>query len=152
MFLKTGHFQALEGNFAVTNGVLKSERIASIGQNLSLYLSGDIDMITNYTDVKILGKLSKKVTGLLGPLGSLSLNTFIDFVPSKGFIPSRPDKGLIELIPGLSEIPVLGLKGGEYRLFAVNIQGNFYDTGSVKRFRWIDKSDFKDKKGNAIKP
>ncbi|MDD3012539.1 MAG: AsmA-like C-terminal region-containing protein [Candidatus Gastranaerophilales bacterium] len=135
----TGNFQALEGTLITKDGVLKTDNLSSKGKNLSLFLSGDIDMVTNNANVTILGNMSKKVSGLLGPIGSVSINTFIDFIPGIGFLPSTPDTGLINLIPGISRIPGLGLGGSKkVRRFAVKIDGNLYDPKSVKSFRWLD--------------
>ena len=135
---ETGHFETLKGTVIAKDGTLKTDNIASQGKNLSLYFSGNLDMVTNTADITILGRLSKKVSGLLGPLGSVSINTFIGFIPGLGFLPSSPEKGLVDVIPGLSKIPVLGLGGGKYRRFAVEIDGDLYNPSSVKSFRWVD--------------
>jgi len=135
----TGNFEVLEGILTAKDGLLKTDNLSSKGKNLSLYLSGDIDMVTNNANITVLGNMSKKVSGLLGPLGSVSINTFIDFIPGIGFLPSTPDTGLINLIPGISRIPGLGLGGNKkVRRFAVKINGNLYDPKSVKSFRWLD--------------
>ncbi|MFH0702581.1 MAG: AsmA-like C-terminal region-containing protein [bacterium] len=135
---KTGDFEILEGSVQVKDGILRTDNITSKGKNLSLFLSGSLDMVTNYADITILGKLSQKVSGLLGPLGSLSINQFIGYIPGIGFLPSSPEKGLIDLIPGLNKIPGLGLKSKKYRRFMVEIKGDLYNPGSVKSFRWLD--------------
>lgn len=135
---KTGHFETLNGTLTTKNAILKAENITSDGKNLSLDLSGNFDMLTDYADIKILGKLSKKVTGLLGPLGSISLNNFIDFIPGLGFLPSSQNGGLLRMVPGIGNIPLLGLASSKYRHFEVNIEGDLYNTKSVKSFRWLD--------------
>lgn len=137
---KTGYFDKLEGKFDIRDGVINTEEITTSGENLSLFISGNYDMLTNYADVKVLGKLSKKVSGLLGPLGSVSVNQFIGYVPGVGFLPTNSgEKSLIDLIPGLSKIPVLGLDFNKRnRQFLVNINGNLYEQSSVKSFRWLD--------------
>lgn len=137
---KTGYFDKLEGKLDIKDGVINTDEITSSGENLSLFISGNFDMLTNNADTKILGKLSKKVSGLLGPLGSVSVNQFIGYVPGLGFLPTMPgEKGLIELIPGLSKIPVLGLDyNHKNRQFVVDINGNLYEQSSVKSFRWLD--------------
>lgn len=137
---KTGYFDKLEGKLDIKDGVINTDEITSSGENLSLFISGNFDMLTNNADTKILGKLSKKVSGLLGPLGSVSVNQFIGYVPGLGFLPTMPgEKGLIELIPGLSKIPVLGLDFNQRnRQFVVDINGNLYEQSSVKSFRWLD--------------
>lgn len=136
---KTGYFQNLHGTVTAKNGVLKTEGITSRGKNLSLYLRGSLDMVTNNADIRIFGRVSKKVSGLLGPVGSVSINTFINFIPGVGFLPSSPNEGLIDVIPFLSRIPGLGIGGSrKYRRFVVVVQGDLYNPGSVKSFRWLD--------------
>jgi hypothetical protein len=137
---KTGRFEVLRGKVAVKNGILSTDDITSSGVNLSLFISGDIDMQTNYADLQVLGRLPKKITGLLGPVGSISINQFIDYIPGLGFLPASPDrKGIIDLIPGLNKIPGLELgNNSEFRRFAVQIKGDLYKQESVRSFRWIE--------------
>ncbi len=137
---KTGHFETLRGKIYVKDGILYTDDITSSGKFLSLYISGKLDMLTNNADVQVLGRLSKKVSGLLGPVGSISINQFIDYMPGLGFLPATPGrKGVIELIPGLSKIPGLELANDrKFRRFAVQINGDLYNQESVKSFRWIE--------------
>ena len=134
---KTGYFNTLKGTLQIKDGLIKTDDVVSEGNNLSLFLSGNIDMATNNADVTVMGKLSKKVSGLLGPVGSLSISSVLEYIPGIGFIPSS-DKGLIDMLPGLSKIPGLGLSTKKTRRFIVNIEGDLYDPASVKRFRWVD--------------
>lgn len=135
---RTGYFDVLEGTLTAEKGVLSTDNVATQGRNLSLYLSGKINMLTNYSDLTILGRVSRRVTGLLGPLGSLSINTFVEYLPGLGFIPGTGGRGLLDVIPFISRIPLLGLGEEKYRRFAVEIQGDLYDPKSVKSFRWLD--------------
>jgi len=134
----TGNFDILDGKLTVEKGVLSTDDVKTQGKNLSLYLSGKMDMLTNYSDMTILGRVSRRVSGLLGPLGSISINTFVEYIPGLGFIPGTGGRGLISMIPFLSRIPILGLGKGKYRRFVVEIQGDLYDPKSVKSFRWLD--------------
>jgi len=136
---KTGYFEKLQGNVHAMNGVLYTEDITSSGKNLSLFISGRLDMLTNNADIQVLGRMSKKISGMLGPIGSVSINQFIDYIPGLGFLPNTADrKGIIDLIPGLSKIPGLELNDDKYRQFAVQINGDLYNQDSVRSFRWIE--------------
>jgi len=137
---KTGHFETLKGRVYARDGVLYTDDITSSGKNLSLYISGELDMLTNQADIQVLGRLSKKISGLLGPVGSVTINQFIDYIPGLGFLPATPErKGVVDLIPALSRIPGLELNNDQkYRRFVVQINGDLYDQSSVKSFRWIE--------------
>ncbi|HBH17725.1 MAG TPA: hypothetical protein DDX14_02050 [Cyanobacteria bacterium UBA9579] len=89
-------------------------------------------MLTNYADITILGRLSKKVAGQLGPIGSISIGTFIDIIPGTQ---------ILDIIPGLGRIPFLGIGEQEedYREFVVEIEGNLYDPNSVRNFYFVDE-------------
>lgn len=140
---KTGNFKTLQGTLTVKDGILHTENVTSQGSNLSLALAGSIDMATNVADITITGRLSKKVSGLLGPIGSLSINQFIEFIPGIGFMPTStgiaPRSGILYRIPGLSRIPLLGLGDRkDYREFKVDVEGDMYDQKSYKNFRWVN--------------
>ncbi len=134
---KTGYFEKITGSLLVKNGIISANEFITQGENLSLAISGTVNMANSQSKVKIGGKMSKKITGLLGPLGSISINTFTDFIPQLGFIPSS-DEGFSAVLPILKKVPILGLEGGKYREFYVIIDGDLYDPSSVKKFKWVD--------------
>ncbi|MGD9579852.1 MAG: AsmA-like C-terminal region-containing protein [Vampirovibrionia bacterium] len=141
--MKTGSFEQLTGDFTVKQGLLKTNNLISRGKNLSLEISGVYNVKNDDADLNINGTLSRNVSGLLGPLGNLNIETLTDFIPGLGFIPGISTKkrkiGLLDLIPGLGFIPGFGgpgKKGKKVRTFAVEIQGKLYEKSSVKNFRW----------------
>ncbi len=134
---KTGYFEQISGSILVKNGIISANEFITQGENLSLAISGTVNMANSQSNIKIGGKMSKKITGLLGPLGSISINTFTDFIPQLGFIPSSDD-GFSAVLPILKKVPILGLEGGKYREFYVIIEGDLYDPSSVKKFKWVD--------------
>ncbi len=136
---KVGYFNVIKGTIKAKNGVIRTDDAVTQGDHLSMAFSGSIDMATNYSDITIYGKVSKKISGLLGPAGSVSIGSIIEYIPGLGFMPSS-DKGLIEIIPNLNKVPVLGLESGKYREFVVDVEGDLYNPRSVKRFRWIKKT------------
>ena len=141
--MKTGSFEQLTGDFTVKQGILRTNNLISRGKNLSLEVSGNYNIETDDADLNVEGNLSRNVSGLLGPLGNLNLETLTDFIPGLGFIPGLSTKkhriGLLDFIPGLGFIPGFGgpgKKGKKVRNFAVEIQGKLYEKSSVKNFRW----------------
>jgi hypothetical protein len=85
------------------------------------------------------GKISRNVSGLLGPLGKLNIGMITDFIPGLGFIPGiKSRRGILDFIPGLGFIPGFGghNKRTKVRKFAVDVKGKLYNDSSVKNFRW----------------
>lgn len=148
---KTGYFKVLEGTVTAKDGVLHTDNIKSKGKNLSLLLKGSLRMSDDYADMLIFGRLRRHVSGKLGPLGSLSINSFISDIPIAGFLPGSPENaGLLDIIPLINQVPVLGIGGRlaqrRYRLFVVRIVGNLYDPSSVRSFRWIKRKYYNTKR------
>lgn len=136
---KTGYFKTLEGTLHIKNGIVSTDNTSTKGDNLSLFISGDFDTQTNYSDVVIMGQLSKKVSGLLGPIGSVSIGSVIDSIPvvNKN---QKPQKNLLDKIPGLKKVPNVGIedKANKCRPFITRIEGDLYDPKSLKSFKWLD--------------
>lgn len=149
---KTGSFKVLKGTITAKGGTLYTDDLKSIGKNLSLHLRGSLRMSDDYADMTIFGKLRRRVSGKLGPLGSLSINNLITDIPGIGFIPGEPKEGgIIDFVPFINQIPGLGIGGRlaqrRYRLFVVRIVGNLYDPKSVRSFRWITRKESRRKRG-----
>lgn len=139
--MHTGSFKFLTGDFSVTKGVLHTNNLTTRGKNLSLEISGDFNITTEEADLDVKGSISRTVSGLLGPLGKLNIDTLADFVPGLGFIPGVSKKrGLLDFIPGLGFIPGFGgpKSNDKMRKFAVEIKGNPYKGSSIKNFRWTN--------------
>lgn len=131
---KTGHFDTINVDFKVKDGVLYTDNLVSRGKKLSIYLAGNFDMSTNYSDFTILGKVSKSIMPLLGPIGNLSISKIVNNIPGV----ASNDKNLARIIPGLEKVPGVDFNDKGFRRFIVNIEGDLYDQKSVKNFRWID--------------
>ena len=124
---KTGYFNTINVDFKVKNGVLFTDDLVSRGENLSIYLAGNFDMTTNYADFTILGRVSKSIVSILGPIGDFSINKLINAIP-----------GVDESISNKFSLPGINLADKDYRRFIVNIEGDLYNQKSVKNFKWID--------------
>lgn len=132
---KSGYFDTINIECNVKNGVLYTDNLVSRGKNLSLYIAGSFDMNTNYSDMTILGRVSKAVTGFLGPIGNFSLNKVINAIPG---VQKSDNNNLTSIMPNLSKIPGIDFNDDKFRRFVVNIEGDLYNSKSVKKFRWID--------------
>lgn len=141
--MHTGKFDQLTGDFSVKKGTLHTSNLITRGKNLSLEIAGEFNLYTEDADLTIQGNLSRNVSGLLGPLGNLNIDTLTDFIPGLGFIPGLSTKkkriGLLDFIPGLGFIPGFGgpKEDDIVRKFAVEIKGKLYTMTSVKNFRWV---------------
>lgn len=137
---KTGYFDTLTGSIYAKNGIIKTDDITSKGNTLSLLIKGEYVLATNNADITILGKMPKQITGILGPLGSLSVNTFIGFIPGIGFVPGNTtqEDSFRENASSLAKIPGLGLDigGGKQRYFKAIIKGEI--KGTTKSFEWLN--------------
>lgn len=130
----TGHFDTINLDGSVKDGVFYTDNLISRGKNLSLYIAGSIDMSTNYSDITILGRVSKAVTGFLGPVGNFSISKVVHSIPGMG----GSDNTLASIMPNLSKIPGIDFNDEQYRRFVVNIEGDLYNSKSVRKFRWVD--------------
>lgn len=124
---KTGYFNTINVDFKVKDGVLFTDDLVSRGENLIIYLAGNFDMTTNYSDFTILGRVSKSIVKILGPIGDLSLNKLINSIP-----------GVDESSSNKFSLPGINFTDKDHRRFVVNIEGDLYNTKSVKNFKWLD--------------
>ncbi len=132
--VRTGHFSTINGNFALDNGIAKNVEIFSKGENLSIYIKGSYDLVNVKADMRILGKLSKKIPTILGPLGDTSLNTFLNAIPR--VIMTEADK--VKYLKDVLKIPGLDFNNDDYRIFQAEIDGNINGTNYVKTFKWVE--------------
>jgi hypothetical protein len=135
---KTGYFSQITGTIKIKNGVLVTDNVVSKGDNLSLFLSGTYDMSNSQTNATILGKIPKKISGKLGPIGELSIHSLVDVIPGLGYMPNTEQKPLIDIIPSLDKVPVISLGGGKNRYFMVTLKGDLYGSDYVRDFKWIN--------------
>ena len=137
--MHTGQFKLFSGDFSVDKGVLSTNNLSTRGVNLSLEMSGNYNMTSEKANLKMIGTLSQNVSGLLGAIGKLNINTLTDFIPGLGFIPGvSKKKGILYYIPILGSLPFFGgSKDTKVRRFSVDLKGNLYDPSSVKNFQWI---------------
>ncbi|MBR1976907.1 hypothetical protein IKA15_01355 [bacterium] len=143
--VNTGEFSSLEGTLTFGNGWATINKFTSRGANMSLYATGKYNLLTNYADMKILGRISPHVANKLGPVGDFTLNKVLEKMPSKALAVLEavktvaPKNPLLATISkdDIAKIPELtaGSAEGE-KEFQVLIQGLVSSVKSVKSFKW----------------
>ncbi len=131
---KTGEFKKISGDFIVENGKVDKMNIYSKGDNLSIYTSGNYDIATNVGDFEVLGKLSTKISNLLGPVGNASVNSLVNFLTNNKLNKDSKE----DLVQNVEKIPDISNSTGDFRLFAVKILGDLNADSFVKSFNWLN--------------
>ena len=133
--IKTGSFDSIKGKLALKNGVAQDIEIYSKGENLNLFINGEYDILQKYANMRVFGRLTRKATSILGPVGDISFNSILNTIP--GIKLSNKDKDSI--INDINKIPGVELSEKQYRIFTVKIDGEMSnDTKFVKNFRWLE--------------
>lgn len=158
---ETDKYKSINGNLMLGNGSANISKITVVGPLMAYYVSGKYNILPNTANLVILGRLDSKVVSVLGPLGELSADKLLSYIPKFGAatsnilnqMTSNPEKENTALIPALSS-------GSEtYKDFKVEFAGIVGKTSSVKSFKWLSvcdtteidfKQEFKDAK-EAVK-
>lgn len=138
----TGVYTNAKGLIEISNGNAYLKPVTMSGPNMSLYITGKMNLVHNYADVKIYGRISEEIERTLGDLskpvpetimsessetslGNLFYNDYNTRVPT----------AILKAIPSLN--PYSGLSS---RPFEVVITGNPDNVKSVKSFKWITET------------
>lgn len=132
--LKTGQFETINGRFAIKSGIANDIQIFSKGKNLSLFLTGTYNFSTLIADMQVFGRVSKKISTVLGPVGNASLNTLFNVIP--GLNLDSTDK--TEFVKNISKIPGFELNDKTYRIFSADIYGDINGDNYVQTFKWVE--------------
>lgn len=131
---KTGEFSAIRGNLLVQSGIIEKLEIYSKGDNLSIFVHGKYDLINDAADIEVLGRLSKKVSNLLGPIGNASFNSLLNVLSGQGTGKISQN----ELVQNINKIPLIEITREDFRIFQVKITGDLNKEGYVKTFNWLN--------------
>ena len=132
--IKTGHFDSIKGNFALKNGIAQNIEVYSKGENLNIYINGEYDILQQFANLRVYGRLTKNATNILGKVGNLSFNSLLNSIP--GFKIDKHDE--TSLLKDLNKIPGVELSDQKYRIFTVKVDGHINEEKFVKNFRWIE--------------
>lgn len=130
---KTGEFKSIKGHISVHDGFMDNIEIYSAGENLSIFLNGNYDLIKNDADIVVFGRLSKNVSSVLGVVGNASLNSVLNTFALKD--KSASDSALIQ---NINKIPLIEISNDDFRFFSARIKGDLNKDNYVKVFNWLN--------------
>ena len=136
-------FKYIKGNMTLANGDANLSKIIVSGPLMAYYVNGTYNILSNSANLIILGRLEGKVVSVLGPLGDLTAEKLLSYIPKFGVMTSNilkqltldPENENTELIPELSS----GSK--TYKDFKVIFSGSVESSSSVKSFKWLSTCD-----------
>lgn len=134
----TNYFADLSGDFRMQKGIAYTNNLTSKGKNLSLLIKGSSRLVDGNADMMVYGKMSQDVSGILGPIGKLSLEQIVRYIPGVGYVPGVPNsRGIITMIPGVGFVPGFGGPAKDINRFKVQIKGPLAEQSSIHNFEWV---------------
>jgi len=136
----TGYITYLKGNIKLSNGTALLTPILTSGPHMSMYVTGNINLITNYVNLSILGKVSSEISNSMGTIGSITIKDLLAEHTKYGQNENKQIKDNLNELPQMdtSKIPKLS---PDYKYqtkdFRVAIIGDPSSIKSVKSFTWI---------------
>lgn len=137
----TGYVTYLKGMLKFNNGHAYLNPVLTSGPQMSMYITGYINLLNNDADLQILGRVSSEVSSSMGILGSMTIKDFLDEHTKYGATAANLFNFCNSEIPemDISKIPALT---PDYRYstknFRVLISGDTESVKSVKSFTWIN--------------
>jgi hypothetical protein len=136
-------FKSITGDMSFSNGSVNISKIDVSGPSMSYHVKGTYNILPNTANLIILGRLESKVVSVLGPLGQLSAEKLLSYIPQIGpataqwlkLLTTDPKNEDTSLIPSLSS------DSKSYKDFKVIINGPVGGSNSVKSFKWLSTCD-----------
>ncbi|MBS4760548.1 MAG: hypothetical protein KHX03_07620 [Clostridium sp.] len=144
----TGYITYLKGILNFRNGYVHLSPVTTAGPQMSMYITGNINMLNNEADLEILGKISSEVSSSMGILGRMTIKEFLDEHTNYGQTIANLFNFCNSELPemDISKIPELN---PDYKYqtknFRVVIAGDTESVKAVKSFTWINPIGTKQK-------
>ncbi len=130
---KTENFKSSNGTLKFQNGYMIMEEVTTQGKNMSLYLNGRHNLLTNESNIDIYGRISDEIRKKLGSFGDVSLSEIINGqTNSKNIQVQRIPYTIINKIPALYNQTT-----EKTNTFRVNIYGNIEALNAINSFDWV---------------
>ena len=136
-------FKYIKGNLTLGNGSANLSKILVAGPLMAYYVTGNYNILPNSANLIILGRLDAKVVSILGPLGDLSAEKLLSFIPKFGTMTANMLKQLTSdpANENVAMIPVLTDGSTNYKDFKVVFNGPVESSTSVRSFKWLSTCD-----------
>ena len=139
----SAQFDYITGEIKLSNGWANISNIKSTGKSIAYFVMGKYNLINGTANLNILGRLDGAIVKLLGPVGELSADKLLSYIPKFGELTARyadlmttdPDKERVK------DIPALSTGTSTYKDFKVVLNGSIESTSSIKSFKWLSKID-----------
>ena len=141
--MDTAKFDYLDGKMTFKNGWADINLIKSSGKLLAYYITGKYNLLNGTTNVVVLGRMDAQLVVKLGPLGQLSANKLLSYIPKFGTATAKVVEALTTNPKGenTSAIPALTSGSTSYEDFKVVFNGGLESKSSVKSFKWLTTVD-----------
>lgn len=135
----TGKFKYLKGHLTFSNGWAKLDPIHSGGPQMSLYITGNYNLLNNYANIEILGRITKEIANVLGPLGDISISKILGKITSFGQNATTilNSYNIAKDAATIAKVPQLVPASTDTKEFQVIINGNVEKPTSVRSFKWL---------------
>lgn len=129
----TARFKESKGSLVFNNGYLTTKEIKTIGPNMSLYIKGRHNLLTNQANIDIYGRISDEISSKLGSFGDVSISEFLNGQSAKKNV------SVMEVPQNvISNIPELYARSNDRtKTFKVNIYGNINSVNAINSFMWV---------------
>ena len=129
----TAHYRTASGTLLFEDGYMITDSIKTIGNDMSLFVKGRHNLISNQVNIDIYGRISDEITSKLGSFGNVSISDFLENQKAKTV-------NNIMIVPQniITEIPLLYNKSEDKtKTFKVNLLGDINSLGAINSFMWI---------------
>jgi len=136
-------FKTITGEMTLSNGNANISKILVAGPLMSYFVKGTYYILPNSANLIILGRLESKVVSALGPLGQLSADKLLGYIPKFGVATANILKQLTAdpANENTAMIPDLSNGSKTYKDFKVTFNGPVESTTSVRNFKWLSNCD-----------
>lgn len=136
-------FKNIKGVLTIDNGQANLTKILVSGPLMSYYVHGTYYILPNSANLIILGRLDSKVVSCLGPLGELSAEKLLSYIPKFGAMTANILKQITSdpANENTSMIPNLTTESKSFKDFKVIFNGPVESSSSVRNFKWLSTCD-----------